>query len=100
MFNNGIQWTPFCQGESFARVSRILFYNSVLIVMKKKDERIGFRVSAEMKRSLLQIADKEDRSLAQVCELFLRAGISTYKKEGPKYLQRHRDQRPRKESRD
>ena len=54
----------------------------------KKDERIGFRLPAEVKRILIQIARKEGRSLAQVCEIFLRGGISSYKKEGPKYLQR------------
>ncbi len=54
----------------------------------KKDERIGFRLPAELKRTLTQIAKKEGRSLAQVCEIFLRGGISSYQKEGTKYLQR------------
>lgn len=54
-----------------------------------KDERIGFRIPSDVKKVLLQIARKEGRSLAQVCELFLRGGIESYKKEGPKYLQRH-----------
>jgi len=54
----------------------------------KKDQRIGFRLPAELKRTVIQIARKEGRSLAQVCEIFLRGGVSSYKKEGPKYLQR------------
>ena len=53
-----------------------------------KDERIGVRVPAELKKALIQIARKEGRSLAQVCEILLKEGASVYKEEGPKYLQR------------
>lgn len=56
--------------------------------MTPKDERIGFRVSSEIKAALSQIAKKEGRSLAQVCELFLRGGISEYAKDGSSYLNR------------
>jgi hypothetical protein len=56
--------------------------------MTAKDERIGFRVSAEIKVSLLQIAKKEGRSLAQVCELLLRGGIHEYERDGSRYLHR------------
>ena len=54
----------------------------------KKDERVGFRIPADVKRALSQIAAREGRSLAQVCELFLRGGIDIYRKEGSKYFQR------------
>jgi hypothetical protein len=54
----------------------------------KKDNTIGIRVPAELKRALTQIAKKEGRSLAQVCEILLKEGASIYKEEGPKYLQR------------
>ncbi len=53
-----------------------------------KDERIGVRIPGELKAALLRIAKKEGRSLAQVCEVFLRAGIKAYEKDGPHYLQR------------
>jgi len=53
-----------------------------------KDERIGIRVSAELKRALIQIAKKEGRSLAQLCEILLSGAAATYKDEGPTYLQR------------
>ena len=53
-----------------------------------KDERIGFRVDGEIKTALLQIARKEGRSVAQICELFLRGGISEYDKDGPVYVHR------------
>jgi hypothetical protein len=56
--------------------------------MTAKDDRIGFRVSAEMKVALLQIAKKEGRSLAQVCELLLRGGIHEYERDGSRYLHR------------
>jgi len=57
-------------------------------LMTAKDERIGFRVSSEIKAALLQIAKKEGRSLAQVCELLLRGGIHEYEREGTRYLHR------------
>ncbi|MGE5054694.1 MAG: hypothetical protein ACM3WP_11065 [Acidobacteriota bacterium] len=53
-----------------------------------KDERIGLRVSAETKATLVNIARKEGRSLAQICELLLRGGIAQYEKEGADYLRR------------
>jgi len=53
-----------------------------------KDDRIGVRVPTELKRTLIQIAKREGRSLAQVCEILLREGAAIYKEEGPKYLQR------------
>jgi len=53
-----------------------------------KDKRIGFRIAADVKSSLAQIARKEGRSLAQICDIFLRGGIEAYRKEGPRYLQR------------
>ena len=54
----------------------------------RKDDRIGVRVPAELKRVLIQIAKKEGRSLAQLCEILLRGGATEYQDEGPKYLQR------------
>ena len=54
----------------------------------RKDNTIGIRVPAELKKALIQIAKKEGRSLAQVCEILLKEGASIYKDEGSKYLQR------------
>jgi hypothetical protein len=56
--------------------------------MSPKDERIGFRVSGEVKTALLQIAKKEGRSVAQICELFLKGGINEYEKDGSSYVHR------------
>jgi hypothetical protein len=54
----------------------------------RKEDRIGIRVPVELKRTLMQIAKNEGRSLAQVCEILLKGGASFYAEEGPKYLQR------------
>lgn len=54
----------------------------------KKEDRIGVRVSVELKKALAQIAKNEDRSLAQVCEIFLRAGAASYREDGAKFFQR------------
>jgi hypothetical protein len=64
--------------------------------MTGKDERIGFRVSSQIKAALVQIAKKEGRSLAQICELLLRAGINQYEKEGSGYFH-HLLKSPKKE---
>jgi len=42
----------------------------------------------ELKKALVQIAKNEDRSLAQVCEIFLKEGASSYKEDGAKFFQR------------
>jgi hypothetical protein len=57
-------------------------------MMATKDERIGLRLSRETKVELLNIAKKEGRSLAQVCELLLKGGILEYERAGPDYLRR------------
>jgi len=48
---------------------------------------IGIRV-LELKRTLTQIAKKEGRSLARLCEILLAGAAAYYKDEGPAYLQR------------
>jgi len=62
-----------------------------------KEDRIGVRISADLKKLLMEIAEREDRSLAQVCEIFLRDGALSYKEEGPKFFQRLLS-RPKKNS--
>jgi hypothetical protein len=53
-----------------------------------KDTRLSFRVRSGLKNALEGIATKEARSVAQVCEAILHEGVTTYQKEGSKYLQR------------
>jgi hypothetical protein len=54
----------------------------------KKEERFTFRIGSDLKRDLEAIAAREGRSVAQVCEAFLKAGSETYRREGGKLLQR------------
>jgi hypothetical protein len=56
--------------------------------MRTKNEQIGFRVPAGLKRELQEIARREGRTLSQICEIFVAGGLDGYKREGPKYLQR------------
>lgn len=54
----------------------------------KKDLRFTFRISSSLKRDLETIAAREGRSVAQICDAFLKAGSENYKKKGSKHLQR------------
>lgn len=54
---------------------------------------VGIRLDPELKEALEEIAETEERSVSQICELLLRRGIDTYKVEGFKCLRsltRHR----------
>lgn len=55
----------------------------------KKDSQLAFRVTSELKEQIEAIAAKEGRSVAQVCEAFLKAGAEQYRREGSKTLQKH-----------
>jgi predicted HicB family RNase H-like nuclease len=54
-----------------------------------KDSRLTFRVSSELKEQIEVIAAKEGRSVAQICEAFLKAGTEHYRREGSKTIQKH-----------
>jgi len=51
-----------------------------------KDSRLTFRVDSELKTKLETVAKKESRSVAQICEAFLRGGLAKYDRAGTKYL--------------
>ena len=53
-----------------------------------KTEFIAFRVAPELKHELQRISDDEQRALSQVCEMFLYEGVESFRKEGPKFIQR------------
>jgi hypothetical protein len=59
----------------------------------KKDSQFTFRIPADLKKHLEAIARDESRSVAQICEAFLRASAEAYKKEGSRFLQRFLAQR-------
>jgi hypothetical protein len=54
----------------------------------KKDTQLTFRIRSELKKELESIAAREGRSVAQVCEAFLKAGSESYKKRGSGFVQR------------
>jgi hypothetical protein len=54
----------------------------------RKDTQFTLRIPTSLRRELQEIANHERRSVAQICEAFMRAGSEGYKKQGSKYLQR------------
>ena len=63
----------------------------------RKDNRLSFRVGSDLKKALEGVAATEGRSVAQICEVFLKAGSEIYKKEGTRLLQRFLSQRRRRQ---
>lgn len=55
--------------------------------MKRKDTPLAFRIPAELKRRLQQVARREARSVSQICEMLLTLGVEAYDKEGTQFLQ-------------
>jgi len=53
-----------------------------------KDTRLTFRVSSDLKKKLESVAASEGRSVAQICEAFLRNGLANYQKEGTRFVRR------------
>ncbi len=53
-----------------------------------KDTRLTFRVTSDLKKKLESVAASEGRSVAQICEAFLRNGLASYQKEGTKFVRR------------
>ena len=41
-----------------------------------------------MRRDVWRIADEEQRTITQICEMLLREGLEAYKKEGAKFMLR------------
>ena len=56
--------------------------------MQTKNEQIGFRVSADLKKELQAVAKREGRTLSQICEILVAGGLEAYKKDGSRFLQR------------
>ena len=53
-----------------------------------KSAFLGIRMNPELRTQLERIAQREERSISQVCEVLLRGGVAAYQKEGSKHLQR------------
>jgi hypothetical protein len=61
---------------------------SDIFIKMAKSAFLGLRVSPDLRKQLEQIAQREERSISQVCEVLLRGGVTAYQKEGSKYVQR------------
>ena len=61
---------------------------AIVFVVTTKKGFLAFRVSPDLKNEIQGIANSEARSISQVCELLLSEGVESYKKEGPKFIQR------------
>lgn len=62
-------------------------------MVPRKDSPLAFRIPADLKQDLQQIADQEVRSISQICEILLRIGTEQYEKEGSRFLQRYLSRR-------
>lgn len=62
--------------------------DKIRLDMSGKDTRLTFRIASDLKKELESVAASEGRSVAQICEAFLRAGLVCYQKEGTKYVRR------------
>ena len=71
--------------------------------MSAKDTSLNLRIRSELKKRLESAAASEGRSVAQICEAFLQAGLVAYEKEGARYVSRFlalRDAPPRDRARE
>ena len=57
----------------------------------KKNAPLAFRIPSDLKKTIQHIADREARSISQICEILLTVGAESYQKEGSRYLQRFLD---------
>jgi hypothetical protein len=53
-----------------------------------KKDFLAFRIDPELKQQIEAIAGEEQRSISQICELFLKGAVEDYKKDGPQFIQR------------
>ncbi len=60
----------------------------VYICWVAKKDFLAFRINPDLKQQIEQIANEEQRSISQICELFLKGAVEDYKKDGPQYMQR------------
>lgn len=69
---------------------KVFFLRQVLkFAQMAKDAQLTFRITSELKTQIEAIAAKEIRSVAQVCEAFLKAGVEQYRRDGNRPLLKH-----------
>ena len=53
-----------------------------------KKNFLAFRINPELKQQIETIAAEEQRSISQICELFLKGAVEDYKREGSQFIRR------------
>jgi hypothetical protein len=53
-----------------------------------KKNFLAFRINPELKQQIEAIADEEQRSVSQICELFLKGAVEDYRKEEGQFIRR------------
>ena len=61
---------------------------TAIILNVAKTDFLTLRINPELKRELQKLAEEEQRTVSQVCEMLLYEAIDVYKKDGTKYVQR------------
>jgi hypothetical protein len=54
----------------------------------KKDAPLAFRIPTDLKNKLLRLAQREARSVSQICEMLLSIGVNEYDRTGSDYLKK------------
>jgi len=54
-----------------------------------KNARLTLRMDPDLRVGVEEIAAREGRSVTQVCDAFLKAGVEAYRKQGHKFLQKY-----------
>ncbi len=60
----------------------------------RKDDRLSFRISSDLKKEIEGIAKREGRTVAQVSEAFVRSGVDNYRKLGTRAIQKWLSREP------
>jgi hypothetical protein len=75
-------------GTAFVKRRFFVADGKIRFGMSSKDTRLTFRITSDLKKKLESVAASEGRSVAQICEAFLRAGLADYQKDGTRYVRR------------
>ena len=53
-----------------------------------KKNFLAFRINPELKQQIEAIANEEQSSISQICELFLKGAVEDYRREGAQFIRR------------